>query len=445
MQTIRHAVNAATPAGCGGRHRVQHTKLQLFPGLGQLRNQLRPARAGAEIVTDKAVPEGHKGLHGFLYGDGGAEKHDSDSTYAVRQGEDDGSVILPVSDYLDGREGEQPVGVFSVYDSRKNVQYVGYSRNIVVSVRGARERVGEEKCAYTRTMVFANKAMQTKATLERQVQNWLEECGTIPPGNGVEQEIWQGSKAMTPAEQAIYEEKALKMKKAMGVNLHDPIPGETPDAAQRRLNLIKAVKGDNWSAVIDEQTKATLPAAAAAEAPPAPAAEPAAVVTPFANARVHREIGNANLELEPMTVEAVDKALDEVRPYLIADGGDVEVADVQNGVVLLRLQGACGTCPSSTATMKMGIERALQAKFGSQLVEVMQIDKIDTTATVASVNSHLDQLRQAIYNLGGKADVLRVEDGQCEIRYTGPAPLGMGVKAAVKDKFPDIKEVIFVS
>ena len=59
----------------------------------------------------------------------------------------------------------------------------------------------------------------------------------------------------------------------------------------------------------------------------------------------------------------MDKALDEVRPYLIADGGNVEVAAVQDGVVMLRLQGACGTCPSSTATMKMGIERSLRVRL----------------------------------------------------------------------------------
>ena len=50
----------------------------------------------------------------------------------------------------------------------------------------------------------------------------------------------------------------------------------------------------------------------------------------------------------------------QVRPYLIADGGDVSVAAVEGGTVMLRLEGACGTCPSSTATMKMGIERALK-------------------------------------------------------------------------------------
>ncbi len=63
----------------------------------------------------------------------------------------------------------------------------------------------------------------------------------------------------------------------------------------------------------------------------------------------------------------------QVRPYLVADGGNVEVAGVEGGNVLLRLQGACGTCPSSSATMKMGIERSLRATFGEQLKEVMQV------------------------------------------------------------------------
>jgi Fe-S cluster biogenesis protein NfuA len=51
--------------------------------------------------------------------------------------------------------------------------------------------------------------------------------------------------------------------------------------------------------------------------------------------------------------------LDKLRPFLQRDGGDVELVDVENGVVKLRLMGACGSCPSSTITLKAGIERAL--------------------------------------------------------------------------------------
>ena len=185
------------------------------------------------VMTDAAVPEGHAGLHGFLYGDGGAEAHDSagysfrevrdtrhdtdtvsesgctlmrmrlsltdvrlsvivtDGTvkisadpllvmalqlvsgghvhhswthaatvtghirepmagsrrscasrstmYRTRlssmQGEDDGSAVLPVSEYLEARDGERPVGVFALLDRRRNTQYVGYSRNMVLAIK----------------------------------------------------------------------------------------------------------------------------------------------------------------------------------------------------------------------------------------------------------------------------------------------------------------------
>lgn len=57
----------------------------------------------------------------------------------------------------------------------------------------------------------------------------------------------------------------------------------------------------------------------------------------------------------------VQEVLNMLRPYLQADGGDVELVDITpDGIVQLRLQGACGTCPSSTYTLKMGIEEQLK-------------------------------------------------------------------------------------
>jgi Fe-S cluster biogenesis protein NfuA len=59
--------------------------------------------------------------------------------------------------------------------------------------------------------------------------------------------------------------------------------------------------------------------------------------------------------------EKVQEVLNMLRPYLQADGGDVELVGVtEDGVVQLRLQGACGTCPSSTYTLKMGIEEQMK-------------------------------------------------------------------------------------
>jgi Fe-S cluster biogenesis protein NfuA len=58
--------------------------------------------------------------------------------------------------------------------------------------------------------------------------------------------------------------------------------------------------------------------------------------------------------------EKIEEALKKVRPSLQADGGDVELIDYQDGVVKLRLKGACGGCPMSQMTLKMGIERILK-------------------------------------------------------------------------------------
>ncbi|MCM3491560.1 NifU family protein [Alkalihalophilus marmarensis] len=58
-------------------------------------------------------------------------------------------------------------------------------------------------------------------------------------------------------------------------------------------------------------------------------------------------------------IEQVQEVLDKLRPFLLRDGGDVELVEVEDGIVKVRLLGACGSCPSSTITLKAGIERAL--------------------------------------------------------------------------------------
>ncbi|CCQ51529.1 NifU family protein [Crocosphaera watsonii WH 8501] len=75
------------------------------------------------------------------------------------------------------------------------------------------------------------------------------------------------------------------------------------------------------------------------------------------------------LVLNPDNVETV---LDEMRPYLMADGGNVELVDIEGPVVKLRLQGACGSCPSSTMTLRMGIERRLREMI-PEIGEVEQV------------------------------------------------------------------------
>ena len=71
--------------------------------------------------------------------------------------------------------------------------------------------------------------------------------------------------------------------------------------------------------------------------------------------------------------QQVQEALNLVRPALQADGGDVELVDVtEDGVVSVKLTGACGSCPMSTMTLKMGIERTLKEKVPG-VKEVVQV------------------------------------------------------------------------
>ena len=61
--------------------------------------------------------------------------------------------------------------------------------------------------------------------------------------------------------------------------------------------------------------------------------------------------------------EKVEEALNEIRPGLQADGGDVELVDIVDGVVKVRLKGACAGCPMSQMTLAFGIERVLKEKI----------------------------------------------------------------------------------
>jgi len=67
--------------------------------------------------------------------------------------------------------------------------------------------------------------------------------------------------------------------------------------------------------------------------------------------------------------EKVEAVLNQIRPSLAADGGDVELIDASNGVVKLRLTGACGSCPMASMTLRHGVERVLK----EQVPEVKEV------------------------------------------------------------------------
>lgn len=143
-------------------------------------------------------------------------------------------------------------------------------------------------------------------------------------------------------------------------------------------------------------------------------------------------------EKRPFTPENVDKVLDEVRPYLISDGGNVSVerVDTETRNVYLKLEGACGSCPSSTVTMKMGIERVLMENF-ENLGEVLQVQDEDdkpTDLTYQVVETEVNRIKPAIVAMGGKVEIISVDpNGVVEIKFQGGSKVRQGLELAIQD------------
>ena len=139
----------------------------------------------------------------------------------------------------------------------------------------------------------------------------------------------------------------------------------------------------------------------------------ATIVSPFDSSDdsvASEEDGAENKEKGPLdlTWDNVELVLDDMRPYLIQDGGNVVISEIDGPVVKLELQGACGTCPSSTQTMKMGLERGLRERI-PEIQEVIQAMPEGPPLDDEQVNIVLDGVRPFLQVAGGTIDVDRIE------------------------------------
>lgn len=152
------------------------------------------------------------------------------------------------------------------------------------------------------------------------------------------------------------------------------------------------------------------------------------------------------LEL-PLTAENVESVLDEIRPYLISDGGNVALHEIDGNVVKLKLQGACGSCPSSVTTMKLGIERRLMEK----IPEIVAVESIPDEETGLELNEEniekvLEEIRPYLVGAaGGTLELVGIEEPIVKVRISGPAAGVMTVRVAVtqklREKIPAIAAV----
>jgi len=207
-------------------------------------------------IEHQNVPVAHEGLHNFLY----SSDEEHSAVAAIAAWENDGTQIMAIDVWRDLATNAKVAGVYAVIDNSHQTQYIGYSRNILLSINGHIAQNGSENCAFLRVQTFK---FPKREEMENLRDSWIAALGSIPPGNGAESEMWAitvgqaARSAMSAEEQKAYEEKKLKLRKAMADStLTKELETATSDA-ETRHKLEAAVHNDDWSAVIQSQTQET--------------------------------------------------------------------------------------------------------------------------------------------------------------------------------------------
>lgn len=205
-------------------------------------------------IEHQNVPTAHQGLHGFLYSSD--DEHNVDQNSIAL--DSDGTAIVAVSEWQNQTENTKVAGVYAVLDRDHIYQYIGYSRDVLRSLKGHIIQNGAQVCAFIRVKTFKFPKRQGMEALK---DEWLTELDYTPTGNTGELGTWartigEAAKAtMTEAERNAYEEKKLKLRKAMAdATLTDELAMQDTQSEvdlKRRQKLEAAVKNDDWSSVIE--------------------------------------------------------------------------------------------------------------------------------------------------------------------------------------------------
>jgi hypothetical protein len=207
-------------------------------------------------IEHQNVPQAHQGLHSFLY----SSDDEHDAANPTLTPSDLTETICPLTDWCESVGATKVAGVYAVLDRDRQTQYIGYSRNIALSLRGHLTQLGEEICAFVKVQPFTFPRRDEMEALKHQ---WIAELGSTPSGNTTNSDLWASTvgsaaiAAMSEAERQAYDEKKLKLRKAMA---DGNLAAESPPLEQSRAeNTEAAVTQDDWSGVIQQQTQETLP------------------------------------------------------------------------------------------------------------------------------------------------------------------------------------------
>lgn len=204
-------------------------------------------------LDDQNVPEAHQGLHSFLYSS--EDEHTATETNTPEAS--DQAEVLPLDHWSDRAANAKVAGVYAVLDDQQQTQYIGYSRNVLISLKGHVSQLGSQTCAFVRVQSFK---FPKREEVEKLKNLWLSELDDLPPGNSDQSSMWAGTvreastATMSAEERQIYEEKKLKLRKAMA---DTTLTQDLQSGQAQGQQLKQAVESDDWSGVINDQTQET--------------------------------------------------------------------------------------------------------------------------------------------------------------------------------------------
>lgn len=210
-------------------------------------------------IGHQNVPINHRGLHEFLYSSD--DEHTAIEVSITRELANNGTEIIDLEAWSAAAQNAKIAGVYVVLDAERHTQYIGYSRNVLLSLNSHVTQNGPQKCAFVRVQAFKFPKRQEMEDLR---DAWIAELESTPPGNATDREMWASTVGeaakgvMSATERQIYEEKKLKLRKAMADTTLSK-EAETIDTsiAERQRQLEVAVTNDDWSVIIDAQTQET--------------------------------------------------------------------------------------------------------------------------------------------------------------------------------------------
>jgi Fe-S cluster biogenesis protein NfuA len=277
-----------------------------------------------------------------------------------------GKRVLPFKVLAGGLKGSKIAAVYAVLNSTfkrgsegwEVAEYVGVSQDLDSTLRAHFEHHGGEKVAHIRALSFSFPQPNAMQDVAQQWRDLARSAGAV-----LEESGWAND--------------------AMDFLFDEDDDDDDDD-------------DEDWSMAMTSQAMASAPMGSQQQP----------IVSPFEDSSAEDPLPTVEGRVLAFTSENVDKVLDEVRPYLISDGGNVAVerVDQKEMNVYLKLEGACGSCASSTVTMKMGIERVLRENF-PDLKEVLQVEddpeSKPTELTYQAVEDEVNRLKTAIIAMGG--------------------------------------------